>query len=653
MKKFFAKYKLAFIAIIIAILVEIFICNFGFFRTLIVGNINLKKDYIIEENTIKIQNIGSRVTGIYIDFKNNLTDKITYTVTYETETDSKVIELNSKVLLPNDLQYINFDTHSNCKNIEINLLTESTIEIDKILLNHPNFNFSLLRVFIIFLCSIFILKIKNGKMCNEEYNPSSKKQNNILKINLIILCILIFIYIILQFDFQNLFVEPKDIDKSNSVLMQAEALANGQVKLMEKPSKELLEMENPYDWIKRDNDGIYYLYDVAYYNGNYYNYFGIAPILTSILPFRLITGKYMHCQIFTMFYIFIAVFALNSLYKKLIKRYIEKISLYNFYLGFYAILFGSNLFTLLRGLKYDIVVASGIAFLLLSLNLAISIYENKKLKIPKLIFLGITTALMVLSKPTFIAYYLIVLFLLILTMKEKTWKERIKDGIFILIPLGLLAIFQMILNYVRFDSVFEFGAKYQLTGLNMLYSMNFTFGRIYAGIMEYLLRMPVIKPLTFPFVFANTDTQLVAINELCYEARVVGLLSIPVIYSYFLKKYIIKNIELNRFINIILISGIVSLVLNTCFGGVCEVYCVDFKLLFVIGAVLILLKWIDAFGKDKESNNYQIINKVFMILCLSTILIMLPLNLTTEANLLSNLTCNLTVKLKSIFEFWT
>ena len=53
-----------------------------------------------------------------------------------------------------------------------------------------------------------------------------------------------------------------------------------------------------------------------------------------------------------------------------------------------------------------------------------SIYNNKKLKIPRLILLGITTALMVLSKPTFIAYYLIIAFLLILTMKEKSWKEK-------------------------------------------------------------------------------------------------------------------------------------------------------------------------------------------------------------------------------------
>ena len=169
-KEFFIKYKVAIIAIIIAILIEIFICNYGFFRTLIIGNLNLKKDYKIEDNSILIDDVGSRVTGIYIDYKNKLTDKVTYNVIYETETDSKVIELNPKVLLENDKQYINFDTHSNCKNIKIEFLTESKIDINKILLNHPNFNFNALRLLIIFVILVLILKAKNGSLFEKEYS---------------------------------------------------------------------------------------------------------------------------------------------------------------------------------------------------------------------------------------------------------------------------------------------------------------------------------------------------------------------------------------------------------------------------------------------------------------------------------------------------
>ena len=58
---------------------------------------------------------------------------------------------------------------------------------------------------------------------------------------------------------------------------------------------------------------------------------------------------------------------LYLLYKKLVRKYIGKTSLFNFYLGYYAIFFGATVLTLLRGMKYDIVVTSGLMFLLISL----------------------------------------------------------------------------------------------------------------------------------------------------------------------------------------------------------------------------------------------------------------------------------------------
>ena len=143
MKSFLSKYKVAIISIIVAILLEIFVCNFGFFRTLLVGNTNLPKKYSIDENKVKISNINTRVTSIYFEYNKELSDKITYNLSYQAEGNSDVIELNPKVILRNNKQYINFDTHSKCKEIEVSFLTESNLEIKNIFINHPNFNFSI------------------------------------------------------------------------------------------------------------------------------------------------------------------------------------------------------------------------------------------------------------------------------------------------------------------------------------------------------------------------------------------------------------------------------------------------------------------------------------------------------------------------------
>lgn len=647
--KLFSEKKLLIISILIALFIEIFICNYGFFRTILVGNTNIKCSYSITDNKITISNIGSRVTSIRFNYNNKLTDKITYELHYTAEENSYYFSINPKIVLPSSKQYINFDTHSNCKTIDIDLLTESDLEINSIIINHPNMNISFIRIILFFFISLLLLKVNNKSIYNIQYNKNSKIQNNIFLMILLEFCVIISSYILIQTNNNSFWVSKDNINKSDSLLMQTEAIINGQIKLMEEPSDELKEMENPYDNIKRDDDNVEFLYDVAYYNGNYYNYFGIAPIITSILPFRLLTGGYTHQYIYNMFYMLIAILALYSLYKKLINKYIKNISLVNFYLGFYAILFASNILTLLRGAKYDTVVTSGIAFLLISLNLAISIYENNKFKNIKLVLLGITTALIVLSKPNLIIYYLLIAFFYLIGLSKQNKKEIIKNLLFTTIPLGLLAIFQMILNYIRFNNILEFGAKYQLTGFNMSACMSITFGKIYAGILEYIFKTPTIKPLEFPFVFINTNTNVLAINEICYENRLYGLIALPILYAFFLKKFIIKNTqnkEFSIFINLCIITSIISIILNSCFGGICETYSIDFKLILSISAILLLLKWV-------ELKNNNDINKIFFILTITTILLMIPISLTTENNFLENFASNTTVFLKNIFEFWS
>ena len=648
--KFIKKYRVILISIIIALFIEIFVCNYGFFRTLINGNINLEKEYKNEDNSIIIENINDRVTSINFEYDNKLTDKVTYTLYYTSEENSSTTQLNSKLILKNGKHYINFDTHSICKSIQVKYLTETDLQFSKVILNKPNMNISIIRMLIIFISSVFVILVKDQKIYKIEYNSKSRKQDDIFLVILLIVCVAVASYIVKQYETEEFWLAKEDINKEDSILMQTEAIINGQIELMEEPSEELKNMNNPYDNTQRAENGIQFLYDVAYYDGHYYNYFGIAPIITMILPFRLITGSYTHTYIFNIFYMLIAVFALYRLYRKLINRYINKISLFNFYLGFYAIVLGSNIFTLLRGAKYDIVLTSGITFLLISMNLAISIYENSRTKYLKLILLGITSALVVLSKPNLIIYYPFIFILCLISMKNLNLNEKIKDGLFIFIPLAILGIFQMFLNYIRFDSIFEFGAKYQLTGFNMTSCMSITIGKIYAGLVEYLFKTPYINPLRFPFVFINTDMSHISINEICYENRLLGLIGIPILYAYFLKRSIMKksnNQELNLFIELGIITSIFAIIINTCFGGICEAYSIDFKLILAIGAILILLKWIELNEKNNE------INRVFFILCMITILILIPISLTTEENFLTKFASDTTAFLKNIFEFWS
>lgn len=56
---------------------------------------------------------------------------------------------------------------------------------------------------------------------------------------------------------------------------------------------ELAELDNVYDNSERNASGISYAWDRAYYNGHYYSYFGITPVLVFTTRF---TGCGVRCR---------------------------------------------------------------------------------------------------------------------------------------------------------------------------------------------------------------------------------------------------------------------------------------------------------------------------------------------------------------------
>lgn len=379
------KYKKVLLILLISIFIELFIFNYPALRTLFLGNNNINAEYSINENKILISNINKRITSVYISFKEPISNKVSYTLSYLSENNGN-ITLDKKTIYSSNGHYINLDTYSNCKEIELTVFSSKPIDLDHILLNHPNFNINIFRILLVFISIFFILKIKDKSLYKLQYNENSKLNH---RISLVVLCgICAFIIITSLFNKNNFsLVNPNEINSNDTLLLQTEAFIHGSASLLIEPSNELLQMENPYNYDEKKKNNVDFLYDTTFYNGKYYSYFGIAPIITLMLPFRLITGMYLSNYLFNLIFIFGIIFLLYKVYKKLINKFIKNISLFNFYLGYFAILFASNILITLRGLKYDIVVSSGIFFLLLSVNLAMSIYNNKKYKYIKLIFL--------------------------------------------------------------------------------------------------------------------------------------------------------------------------------------------------------------------------------------------------------------------------
>ena len=88
-------------------------------------------------------------------------------------------------------------------------------------------------------------------------------------------------------------------------------------------------MENPYDNALRKKvlkeAGETFLWDRAYYKGKYYVYFGIVPVLTFYMPFKLLTGNDFPTFAGIVITAWVIIFAVLGLVSQIIKRWFKDV----------------------------------------------------------------------------------------------------------------------------------------------------------------------------------------------------------------------------------------------------------------------------------------------------------------------------------------
>ena len=177
-------------------------------------------------------------------------------------------------------------------------------------------------------------------------------------------------------------------------------------------------------------------------------------------------------------------------------------------------------------------------------------------------------------------------------MKNKLKKkDYIEYFILLLIPYLVIGISLMYYNYIRFDSVFDFGSNYNLTTYGNLTSRGFDIFRIPFGICQYLFN-PINFKNVFPFIEIvpkATNYMGITISEPMYG----GLFFTTLIFSVclFLPKF--KKIINNKIIYstcwLMVISGFILVILDLEMGGILPRYSSDFTWLFSFTTIIILL----------------------------------------------------------------
>lgn len=393
------------------------------------------------------------------------------------------------------------------------------------------FHFSWLRFLSLFALAVLVCAIVSFRLYAYDYNKKSAKQQKVIWFLMVISALLLC-------SFYN--PEQKAVKYSESDLTYSDPYAQmfdsfhtGRLSLKAEAPQELAELDNPYDRSLRESVVEYnYYWDRAYYEGEYYSYFGATPVLLFYFPFYLISGGYVPTT--NMACIFFGILAIIFMYGTVlafIDRFMKKVN----FLLLCAILASSVFISGLAWLVnyscfYVVPPVASTCFLFLCLWTGIGACGEKAKYKQCLLFAicGLAFVFCFESRATkaFSALILAPLFIGILLDKKLSVKRRAASVISFLVPvvLGLAAV--MTYNYARFDSPFEFGATYQLT-LSDIHANTVTWKLFIPAMVHFFL-----QPLTISDVFPYFDFTIINTANygkyMCSESS-VGLLTYPLL----------------------------------------------------------------------------------------------------------------------------
>lgn len=272
----------------------------------------------------------------------------------------------------------------------------------------------------------------------------------------------------------------------------------------------LLEMENPYDPIMRNETGVIYHYDHALYNGHYYMYFGIAPVFLVFLPYRLLTGTSLPTYHATQIFVSLFIVGVFVLFYFLAKRFFNKLTL-GMYLSLstaFAVM--SIWYSIDAPALYCTAITAGLCMEIWSIYFFVKAVWgglNSKQSI-FYAFLGcLFGALTFGCRPSIALANILAIPMLIEYLRNRKANLNLMKELFLTVsPYIIVAALLMTYNYMRFDNPFEFGQTWQLTSAdqsnygNILSQFNLV--KILNGILQNFISYTPLKN-EFPYISFN------------------------------------------------------------------------------------------------------------------------------------------------------
>ncbi len=467
---------------------------------------------------LEFEQIGKDVKSLYLDLAVTGLDYISCKVYAKDEGDSEYYQIPSDgsecVIVPAVAQSKWFPTHfyGNLQSLKVEFaFSEDDVGkhllVSGISINKPRaMHISWIRICGMELFAVLALLAKKGR---GPYGAAVKKHKS--RHRVCVGCILLAHILFLVFVFA--LVRPYTLEKLTKGGNQTQyhklavALTQGHVYLDDEVPKWLRTMENPYNTSERNRlvqeTGEAYLWDNAYFNGHYYVYFGIVPVLLCYLPYYLAFHASLPNDIVILICSILICAAALRLLGTMVKKWFPSIS-YHVYL-FLAAVFPASTGCVLLLQKpeiYEVPVAMGVMFAILGLDLWLeSVQDGEIVSVAKIAAGSLCVALVAGCRPNiFLVFFASFLIFGRFLVRERKLCVQYYGKAFaaFCIPFAVVGIGLMYYNWIRFGSVVDFGASYNLTN-NDLTNRGSYIGRIGLGLFEFLWK-PFALCVKFPFL---------------------------------------------------------------------------------------------------------------------------------------------------------
>ena len=624
-----------FIAALAALILELFIFNFRTFESLTFSPVD---SFTMTDSDGSILEIGQSIppsedgsTEIILDTINanahNLYLELVPVSASQTELNlqlwardegnNQFYSLPRITIDPDDpgSHYIKLNLSGKAKSIKITVsdVPENTLLIQDIGINRTRpLDFSILRYAGIFIVLLLIYAIRPGsEIYKIPYQPKQQLQKLLIAF-LLIAQLAVAAGITLG---NETYCDPPWIHHYQYHEL-AVALSEGHFYLDIEPSQELMAMENPYDKNERNYLNVDAQWDTAYYEGKYYSYFGVLPVLVYYLPYYLMTGEAFPTHIGIIINCAAIIAGIYFLMDILVRKYFRQASV-----GLFAILqilltLGSGLLLIVNPPTfYNMPVSMALALTVWGLYCwQRAVRENDT---PDCRFLALGALFMALVAPCrpqmLVGSFLILPMLWKPFMKglRQSKKTAVRQLIALALPYIIVAVLLMYYNYARFGSPFDFGANYNLTTNDMTHR-GFHLDRLPFGLFMYLFqtpgfcgRAPFMIPTSITTAYQGTTIAETMYGGFLWFNLITGaLLFFGNVKDTLRKKGLMSLCLLSVLLGIIVVCADIEM------AGILQRYGCDFGFFLMLPAVITVLALHERAGVKKIFN--QIIMLVFL-----------------------------------------